>query len=193
MKIDILDKENIKESLVEIINTHIEEVLYDDSKIDQIYESYSKKLDSIFYHYYNLQDKIEEMLYPNESYYLLIINISKIYHLLDLGRYYLDKWYHTKGKVIRKIPKIDSEKINLNKKEYVIKEFIKLFKKNKIPYELIYNIDLYDYEKYSLYFLLCDIDKIKGNKIEEVKYIVNYTNFFYKILLQEYEQESTNN
>ena len=174
MKIDILDKENIKESLVEIINTHIEEVLYDDSKIDQIYESYSKKLDSIFYHYYNLQDKIEEMLYPNES-------------------YYLDKWYHTKGKVIRKIPKIDSEKINLNKKEYVIKEFIKLFKKNKIPYELIYNIDLYDYEKYSLYFLLCDIDKIKGNKIEEVNYIVNYTNFFYKILLQEYEQESTNN
>ena len=155
MKIDILDKENIKESLVEIINTHIEEVLYDDSKIDQIYESYSKKLDSIFYHYYNLQDKIEEMLYPNESYY--------------------------------------SEKINLNKKEYVIKEFIKLFKKNKIPYELIYNIDLYDYEKYSLYFLLCDIDKIKGNKIEEVNYIVNYTNFFYKILLQEYEQESTNN
>jgi len=42
--------------------------------------------------YYGLQDQIEEMYYPRKNYYQLILHISKIYKMIYLGHFFLQKY-----------------------------------------------------------------------------------------------------
>ena len=48
-----------------------------------IYDSNLEYLDNIMKYYLDLQDGIDELKYIREDYYLLLINISKIYKLIN--------------------------------------------------------------------------------------------------------------
>ena len=60
----------------ELFNYKLDDICFTDQELKDLYDMIALELDNIFKYYYNLQDKIEEMLYPNESFYYLLINIS---------------------------------------------------------------------------------------------------------------------
>ena len=82
----------------ELIENYFVDGNYDD-KYEDIYNKITNDMDIVFKYYNDLQDRIEEMLYPSSSFYILIINISRIYHLIDLGRFFFEKWYIIKLKI----------------------------------------------------------------------------------------------
>lgn len=185
------DKINIFNDL---INYKIDSI--DDSlEIDNIYKKIVSKMDSTINYYFKMQDKIEEMLYPNDSFYILIINISKIYHLIDLGRFFVEKWYNSKDKIIRRLPKIGSLIIDYDncEYEYFINILSDLYKENYFIYENIDNYNLYDYERYCFLGLISIVPLIKGDKLDDVLSLINYVNSTYDILLKEYEYDQKNN
>lgn len=167
----------------------------DNEEIDMIYKNIVDKMDSTINYYFKLQDKIEEMLYPSNSFYILIINISKIYHLIDLGRFFVEQWYESKDKMIRKIPKIGRLIIDCEdcEYEYFINILSSLYKENIFIYDNINYYNLYDYEKYCFLGLISIISLIKGDNIEDVTKLISYVENTYNILLKEYEYYQKNN
>ena len=166
------------------------DVLYDDDSIKKIYEEIAKDMDSIFSYYYDMQDKIEEMLYPSESFYILIINISKIYHLVDLGRYFLDRAIKCNNNVIRKIPKFENRCRRIDEKDYkyVVSILNDEYHKNNIN---INDIDFFDlFEDEICFFLSISslIPKIDGYNKNEVIDLVNYVDRTYSYMLKKYEK-----
>ena len=56
---------NINNDLINsLIDNYSIDKEYKDEKIDSIYKNITDDMDSVFTYYYNLQDRIEEMLYP---------------------------------------------------------------------------------------------------------------------------------
>ena len=166
------------------------DVLYDEDSIKKIYENIAKDMDSIFSYYYDMQDKIEEMLYPSESFYILIINISKIYHLVDLGRYFLDRAIKCNNNVIRKIPKFENRCRRIDEKDYkyVVSILNDEYHKNNIN---INDIDFFDlFEDEICFFLSISslIPKIDGYNKNEVIDLVNYVDRTYSYMLKKYEK-----
>lgn len=166
------------------------DVLYDEDSIQKIYENIAKDMDSIFSYYYDMQDKIEEMLYPSESFYILIINISKIYHLVDLGRYFLDRAIKCNNNVIRKIPKFENRCRRIDEKDYkyVVSILNDEYHKNNIN---INDIDFFDlFEDEICFFLSISslIPKIDGYNKNEVIDLVNYVDRTYSYMLKKYEK-----
>ena len=166
------------------------DVLYDEDSIQKIYENIAKDMDSIFSYYYDMQDKIEEMLYPSESFYILIINISKIYHLVDLGRYFLDRAIKCNNNVIRKIPKFENRCRKIDEKDYkyVVSILNDEYHKNNIN---INDIDFFDlFEDEICFFLSISslIPKIDGYNKNEVIDLVNYVDRTYSYMLKKYEK-----
>lgn len=211
-KIEVFDKYNIINSkyliiknnifindvYYELCNKKIKEYLYDDDYIDQIYKDISSKMDDAFKYYFDLQDRIEEMLYPSESYYHLILNISKIYHLLDLGRFFLDRWREKCGGIIRKVYLIDNNSNILNldkeKREYYILHLVDLYK-NNYDFSFFDVVNYYDYEKYHFLSYVSIPDMIDGKTIDGVYKLNNYVIKTYELLLEEYKkyQENSHN
>lgn len=166
------------------------DVLYDEDSIKKIYENIAKDMDLIFSYYYDMQDKIEEMLYPSESFYILIINISKIYHLVDLGRYFLDRAIKCNNNVIRKIPKFENRCRKIDEKDYkyVVSILNDEYHKNNIN---INDIDFFDlFEDEICFFLSISslIPKIDGYNKNEVIDLVNYVDRTYSYMLKKYEK-----
>lgn len=166
------------------------DILYDDDSLNRIYEDIGKDMDSIFSYYYDMQDKIEEMLYPSESFYILIINISKIYHFIDLGRYFLDRAIKCNNNVIRKVPKLESKYKRIDEKDYkyVTSILIDEYHKNNIS---INDIDFFDLLEDEMCFFLCLsslIPKIDGYNKNEVIDLVNYVDRTYSYMLKKYEK-----
>ena len=179
---------NINNDLINsLIDNYSIDKEYKGEKIDSIYKSITDDMDSVFTYYYNLQDRIEEMLYPVDSFYYLIINISKIYHLIDLGRYFIDRWLNNDIKKIRLIPNIEKKDINNKKSIFSLIDI--LYKKNIINFNDIDNIDLYDYEIDCLCALISIVPKIDGkNKVEVIK-LIDYVDNTYNYLLKKYKEE----
>lgn len=166
------------------------DVLYDEDSIKKIYENIAEDMDSIFSYYYDMQDKIEEMLYPSESFYILIINISKIYHLVDLGRYFLDRAIKCNNNVIRKIPKFENRCRRIDEKDYkyVVSILNDEYHKNNIN---INDIDFFDlFEDEICFFLSISslIPKIDGYNKNEVIDLINYVDKTYSYMLKKYEK-----
>lgn len=170
----------------ELIDDYSLDKNYND-KFEYIYNKITDDMDLVFQHYNNLQDRIEEMLYPTESFYYLIINISKIYHLLDIGRYFIDKWFNVKSKIIRFIPNII--KNSIDDKISICSLIDILYKKSKLNINDIVEIDLYEYELYCLCSLISIVPIIDGSNINEVISIINYVDNTYNFLLEKYEEE----
>ena len=186
----------INDVYFEMCNKNIFEYVIDDDLLKEMYDSISRRMDEVFKYYYDLQDKIEDMLYPSQSYYELLLNISKIYHLVDLGRFFLDKWYEKCGGVIRKIYIIDNYcdyyELDKLKKDYYIFNMIDLYKK-KYDYSFFDMINYRDYEKchFLSYISVCDI--INGSNINSVLKLNNYVDRTYSILLEKYKKYQEDN
>ena len=179
----------------ELFNYKLDDIFFTDQELKDLYDMIALELDNIFKYYYNLQDKIEEMLYPNESFYYLLINISKIYYLVDLGRFFLDKWFNSNNNKVRRIISIKNDELYLieDSINYYVFELDKLFKNKKIEVSLFDDINMDDYESFILYSLLSIPYKIEGDNIDEVKEIVNYVDYTYKFLLEKYEKYKEDN
>lgn len=189
-------KENlsINDVYFELCNKKICEYIIDDNSIDQLYKKICDRMDDVFKYYYDMQEKIEDMLYPDESFYYLILNISNIYHLLDLGRFFLDKWKETCYGVIRKIYRIrDNKVIDLKslKWEYFIFYFVDLYKRN-FDLSFFKKVNIFDFEKYHFlsYISVCDI--IDGRSLSDVFKLNEYVNRTYNLLLKEYKKYQEN-
>ena len=188
----VLNKDfSLNEVYYEMCNKILDEVKVDDNYLNNFYQSIADKMDNTYKYYFELQDKIEDMLYPNNDYYNLIINISKIYHLIDLGRFFLDIWKDSCKGLIRRTYVVDliSDYYDLNKikKEYYIYKLVKLYNE-ECDASFLNTIKMYDYEKY-LFLSLISIPKIiDENNIKYSINVLNYVNYTYTLLLEEYEK-----
>ena len=68
-------------------------VIYDKNNMKELYDNISKRIDFVMKYYSDLQDNIEEFVFPKPAYYLLINNVSVIYKLLSYSKSYLDEWF----------------------------------------------------------------------------------------------------
>lgn len=160
---------------------------YSDEKIKDVYNKITDDMDSVFKYYYDLQDKIEEMLYPPESFYYLIINVSKIYHLIDLGRYYIDRWFNSSNKDLRLIPNINDD--DINNKINICSLLNNLYRTDKINISIIDEIDLDNNEFNCFCGIVSIVPIIDGYNIKEVLDLINYVDNTYNYLLKKYEEE----
>lgn len=175
------------ELINELINDYSIVFDYSDEKIKDVYNKITDDMDSVFKYYYDLQDKIEEMLYPPESFYYLIINVSKIYHLIDLGRYYIDRWFNSSNKDLRLIPNNNDD--DINNKINICSLLNNLYRTDKINISIIDEIDLDNNEFNCFCGIVSIIPIIDGYNIKEVLDLINYVDNTYNYLLKKYEEE----
>lgn len=155
-----------------------------------IYDSNLEYLDNIMKYYLDLQDGIDELENIREDYYLLLINISKIYKLINKSIFYLNKWFECNNTLYREVLLLD------NNTGYFINDLVTLYKNNYYgfyntleDYNFRYNLENYDY--YLLFCLLGKVNKIKFStdvdqnikSIKELIYYVDNTLLF----LEEYK------
>ena len=179
---------NIDGELInDLINDYSIVFDYNDERIKEIYKLITDDMDSVFKYYYGLQDTIEEMLYPSESFYYLIINISKIYHLIDLGRYFIDKWFNSGKKDLRLIPNINYD--DINNKINICSLLNNLYRTDKINISIIDEIDLDNNEFNCFCGIVSIVPIIDGYNIKEVLDLINYVDNTYNYLLKKYEEE----
>jgi len=57
------------------------------------YEKINNEIEYLINYYLDLQDYLEENNLKRPDYFLLILNISKYYKVLNISRDYLEKWY----------------------------------------------------------------------------------------------------
>lgn len=95
--------ESIEDKAIDLVYIlsllHIKTTIYEDINLDRIkevYETNMKNINSLNTYYHNLQDYIENKVYMSPAEYLLIRNISQIYHLLTFSKNSLDSWYEEK-------------------------------------------------------------------------------------------------
>lgn len=156
-----------------------------------IYDSNLEYLDNIMKYYLDLQDGIDELDNIREDYYLLLINISKIYKLINKSIYYLNKWFECNNTLYREVLLINKSR------GYFINDLVTLYKdnyynfKDKLNnYNLRYN--LYNYDYYLLFCLLGKLNKIKfssdiDNNIKNIKELIHYVDNALELL--EYYKE----
>lgn len=156
-----------------------------------IYDSNLEYLDNIMKYYLDLHDGIDELENIREDYYLLLINISKIYKLINKSILYLNKWFESNNTLYREVLLINKSR------GYFINDLVTLYKdnyynfKDKLDkYNLRYN--LYDYDYYLLFCLLGKLNKIKfstdvDNNIKNIKELIYYVDNTL-ILLDEYKE-----
>lgn len=156
-----------------------------------IYDSNLEYLDNIMKYYLDLQDGIDELDNIREDYYLLLINISKIYKLINKSIYYLNKWFECNNTLYREVLLINKNR------GYFINDLVTLYKdnyynfKDKLNnYNLRYN--LYNYDYYLLFCLLGKLNKIKfscdiDNNIKNIKELIYYVDNALELL--EYYKE----
>ncbi|MBQ6324073.1 MAG: hypothetical protein IJI22_04475 [Bacilli bacterium] len=151
---------------------------YSEDNIKGIYEDLVEKIDNTMKYYLDLQDYIEEFIFPNPAYYLLIKNISKFYELLRLGRLSLDKWYqNTKDNKLREVLLVNNVSLNnfcFGDYQYFIDyrdahwglvsyDFAEFYKNDLFEVDMI---SLFDYYKslfnidQNEYYLLCSLISI---------------------------------
>ena len=187
---------------------------FSDEKKEQIYNSYLNKIESVFSFYLKLHDSIEEMLFINPAYYLLLNNISKIYKLLRLSRINLDKWYKSSNNRIRECILVNNYCLNnfccgkkkffINwdnyKRDLLIFDFVDFYKNNYFYFDTISLFDEYNSkiklgieEANLLFSIICIPDLIDFNlsiydNTLNVRKLINYVEVTTKFVLEEYKK-----
>lgn len=185
----------------------LEEIFYDESFKKKIYDKIYYRINELKNYYYSLQDSIEEMLYPKKEYYDLLINISIIHHLLELGEMYLNKWVESSDNTYKEVLMI--KKINEdNFKDGKILDFssakrdIGIFEMANY-YQMYYNEDSVkadldilfsktnesDNNKYLFYSLITNIGSLEEKDIYKC---IEYSKITYKYILEKNEEDKEN-
>lgn len=102
------DKDDIAKDLIILIsNLHAKTSFYKrytEYEAKKFYEEKVELLESLDKYYDKLRFDIEEQEFISPSNYLLLRNISWIFHSINSGKYFLDKWYEIiKNKKNRRI------------------------------------------------------------------------------------------
>lgn len=193
-------------TLLQNKTTFYKEVDLDEVK--KIYEETREQLEYLYHYYQTIQTMIEEEIYMSPANYYFILRISKIYQVLNLGLFYIEKWYeqaHNK-KTMRFVLNhnnltsdhiIEQDNVyltswgnssfgfpeadleNLWMNNYEYLELDNLLQTYQSKYKL------YDDEYYLFLAKLCTLKKIDFNKEEQVKMkeIINLMNYLEKLEL----------
>ena len=191
--------------LKDLYQKTIETVIYSDIQINNIYQRLVHDSDILLSFFFKRQDQIEEQLYPNYNDYYLLLNISKIYHMISIGRYFLEEWIKTQEGKYQNVFWIENDTINpfLYYKVNINKEVVKdnllfslanyyqsfYYEKDitKELEELFLDFSMNDYEKY-LFYSLISLPINKDNNQEKVKELVEYTNKTLSYLSEKYKE-----
>ncbi len=188
-------KNKIETKIRNISLLHTKTTKFIDLEKHDLYDSNFEYLDNIMKYYLDLHDGIDEMEVIREDYYLLLINISKIYKLINKSINYLNKWFELDIKNYREVSLIYS----YGRGNYLL-DLVSLFKtyyKNddinlKELFDL-YNLGYQMGNDYYLFFcLLGKIDKIKFTK--DIQFnknnIINLIDYVehVSLFLEEYEK-----
>ena len=178
--------------LVDLYQKSIEEEEISQELKENIYNNLSKNYEEKFLYYMKLQDQIEEQMIIDKNNYKLLINMSKIYQFLSLGRYFLEEWFYTQKEVYHKTLWINdmSENNIINnkiimidslKKDYLVFSIANYYQE-KTKEDILYNFKLYNYEKYLLLSMIAIPSS--NNSMD----LLNYINKTISILLEEYKE-----
>ena len=186
---------------------HINTIIKNDYKInrDKTYKEKINEINKLMMYYLDLQDYIEEMRYVREDYYQLIINISKFYKLLNLGRDYLNKWYESEEdmrysllinncRLDNFIVYKDGVFIDLDNsyEGLLVNDIISFYKNNynDIDMDILfkeYNLEvkLNNRELYWFYYKICVTDRLglTNNINSNISNLERYVNYIDKTLL----------
>ncbi len=184
-----------------------EKIEYLEEQQLEIYHHLEKEYDDTFTIYLKTQDYLEEQFYFKKEEYNLLINISQIYHLLSIGRFFLERWNHKRESTYQNIFWINSfsntsfingklvDIDNTLKKDnliYALANYYRAFfyEENIISEieKLINELSLKEYEKHLLYSLISLPLNKNNTEAKEIYDNLNYTNKTYNYLLKEYEK-----
>lgn len=78
-------------TLLQNKTTFYKEVDLDEVK--KIYEETKEELEYLYHYYQAIQTMVEEEIYMSPANYYFILRVSNIYHVLNNGLFYIEKWY----------------------------------------------------------------------------------------------------
>lgn len=161
-------------------------------EVKKIYEETKEELHYLYNYYQAIQTMIEEEIYMSPANYYFILRVSKIYQVLNMGLFYIEKWYEQAH--IKKTMRFVLNHNNLTRDHLIEEDNIYLTSWGKssfgFPEADLENLWVNNYEylelenllqtyqsKYKLYddeyylFLarLCKIKRIDFNKDEQNK------------------------
>ena len=187
-------KNNLKSKIKNISLLHTKTTKFIDLEKHDLYDSNFEYLDNIMKYYLDLHDGIDEMELIRDDYYLLLINISKIYKLINKCIEYLNKWFQLDIKKYREVSLI----YDYGRGNYLL-DLVSFYKENynNLDFNIKELFDLYDLNyqignDYYLFFcLLGKIDKIKfskdvENNMQNINELINYVEKTY-LFLEEYK------
>lgn len=195
--IDVLSNLSLKSS---------KNVINSDDDLKNIYDSIYFNIDDLYKYYLSVQDKIEEVMYPSQSQYYLIINISLVYHLLDIGKFFLDKWMNSDNSIMREVlffkdisyhNFIDGNIVLFEDSRFEkISYFLdKYYKSNYLSSNLFDEIDAFisstsmsNSECFLFYSLIAISRKIDMNSLVDVNSLNYYVQETYNYLLKKYKE-----
>jgi len=185
--------------------------------VKKIYEDYKDRFEYLYSYYVNIEKMIEEEIYMSPSNYYFILNISKLFTVLEFGNKMLEDWYQhiTNQKTLRFVlahHNLSYDHLLKNTNSYLISwdladfdfissDLVSIFKNNykEIEIETILNLynskyQLRDYE-YELFMAnICLLKQINFNSLESKKIVdvINMNDYVFKIYSYILKQNSTN-
>ena len=208
---------SLKDLIISLSDIHLNTIKVLDN-YEKNYEEKLKVIDDLIRYYLALQDYIEELYYTKKDYYEMIINISKVYKILSMSKYYLDKWTSSNDKY-REVFLIKDTSLNNfinHEKDYfisfknsrkgnIIEDIINVYKDNYND-DSIYNLfDLYNSkvnltsgERYLFLSSICLVPKLsfKNNLNTNLKEVEEFYNYIDKtitfVLEKDKEYQETN-
>lgn len=213
-----------KEIINALISLHLNSFSYinlnnNGDFIRQIYEEYNSKIDITMKYYLDLQDYIDEMDFLLPQYYLLIINISKIYNLLKFSKSKLDDWYQSKIERYREVVcvgDVSCDNFRFGEKSYfidwknsnnnlIVYDFVEFYKSEYNDVDMISLFNMYNSkinftsDEFSLFLSIISIpDIIKFGKDNyndtiRVRKLIDYVDKTNHFVLEEDEKNQKAN
>lgn len=175
-----------------------------DNQKNNIFQTMMHQFRKKFYYYHEMQNRIEEMLFPRKVFYDLIINISDFYHMLDIGKYFLTRWNNNNPNkyfevlTLRRLSPINflNQKIcdfSFSKRDYYVYELANYYQKYFQSESVLYEIDNFlnsfsiSLDDCYLFYALISIPPDWDDE-ENIPVVVSYVKKTYSFLLEKQEE-----
>ena len=218
--IRIIKNIKIKDIIYTMSILHNKSFLNNKTIIDSYYNANLVLSNELLNYYLKIQDYIDEMEVILPEYYLLLLNISKIYKLINMGRNYLNKWYENSDRRINMSYVIRNNTLdnciyvdnnlyfldyNCCKKDIYIVDIAYFYMNYYDDIDITYYIDLYMKNEfvemndlYLFFYLISNPFKIKysnnhQNNILITKELIKYVSYTLNFISEENKKyEETN-
>ena len=181
-------------------------VSFDPQMIEKIYEKCIRNIRISSQFYFDVQNRIEEMLYPRKPYYYLLLKISDIHHLHRLGEFFLNEWYQRHPLEYREVlllKKLDSYNfwgnkilnVSDSKRDYYVYELANYYQMYYEEDSILDEIDQF-VEQFSMniddlllfYALISYVREFEWELFEDEDSLLQYVSKTYSYLLEKYEE-----